>query len=308
MPERIRYVVTEDDDDPEHPNVFELPGPAGLEVRLADVKQFFPLAGQFHFRFKRRVGGLCVWVDVGEDGAAVPRFDDDGGIFAKVSRLNAHDDEGRLGTIKSFLAHLGDEDGHTRGVAGLKSYISKACTTAGLFARDEEEPPPPRRAQRVAPGGRRGPNTHQPEPYSDTRNGTSAPAMTGQRPKQPVPPVRFAPKTVAANKSSPDLPAAAEPPKSRSVKSASPPKLPEQPPAADLLGFDAQPVDAPAAQPADWHAFVGLDSTAQHHHQHQPTQQQQPMRPAPPQLDPFSMSAPPNQRQPSQQFDAFAGF
>lgn len=71
MPERVRYLCTEDEDDPEHPNVFELPGPAGLDVRLADIKQFFPLSGSFHFRFKRRVGGVCVWVDVGEENETV---------------------------------------------------------------------------------------------------------------------------------------------------------------------------------------------------------------------------------------------
>ena len=82
--ERIRYVVPEDGDEFEHPNVYELTGATGPKVRVGDVRKSFPLPGRFHLRFKRRVAGLVVWADAGDDLAVAPRFD--GAILVKASR------------------------------------------------------------------------------------------------------------------------------------------------------------------------------------------------------------------------------
>ncbi|KAJ8611944.1 hypothetical protein CTAYLR_004378 [Chrysophaeum taylorii] len=343
MPERIRYWCPDDDDDPAHPNVFEMPGPHGLAVRLADIKTYFPLRGVFHFRFKRRVGGRCVWVDVADDDETVPRFEDDGGIFFKVSRVAAHDDEGRLGAIKSLF--VADEDGH-RGVGALGSYISKACSNAatGLFHREDENGGSRRSSRASHQPSRRPEYSHEeptprvryppPPPQEESRgrysNGTaasSAPVVSAQRPKPAAPPVpRFAPKADA--RSATDLPSsatAAVPKASRTVKSTSPPKSAAAnsdapaafapppkpaPPPSDLLGLDSQPTPTPPKQPEDWHAFVGLNSNPQPQTNNAPPPTP-PMRPpaGPVHLDPFAMSAAPQQKNNNNNhFDAFAGF
>lgn len=231
-----------------------------------------------------------------------------------MTRLNAQaEEEGRLGAIRSFLANLGDDD--SRGVAsGLKSYISRACNSAagGLGFTREDDDEPARRISPRLPGLRRGPS--QPltsEPYSDrptarvNGSASTAPAAAGQRHKQQVsapPKPRFASKN-SLNKSASDLGAVAhQETRSRSVKSASPPRSsdptpaptqltsppsrppppqppqPPQPPPSDLLDLDTHPSPVNPApkqqQPTDWQAFVGLDSSPQ-----QPQQQHQPMRP-----------------------------
>lgn len=345
MPERVRYVVLEDDDEVSHPNVFEMPGPSGLSMRLADIKERFPLAGQFHFRFKRRVGNRVVWQDIGDDQEIVPRFDDF--FFIQATRLNAGDDEGRLGAIKSFLAGLGDDDAGSSSsgakpsasVAGVKSFLAKACSSAGLFSQEEQQ-----QQQRSPPSYSQSYSDRPSRRTAEDNNniGVSAPATSGNRPKVPSLP-RFK-KTSTQNKSTPDL--TSTPPVSKTLpnKSASPPKpvvverqqqqqkpavVPPAPvalpppkippplqapsPPADLLGFDSHsPKHNQQQQPEDWHAFVGLDSAAASE-----PQQPQPMRHSnsvPHHLDPFAMTQQPPapSRQPSQtktaDFDAFAGF
>mmetsp|Transcript_11953 Transcript_11953/g.39323 ORF Transcript_11953/g.39323 Transcript_11953/m.39323 type:complete len:414 (-) Transcript_11953:130-1371(-) len=154
--ERIYYVVPEDGDDEGAPNYFFLPGPSGLEVKLNDIKHFFPLEGNYHFRFIQSIGGMRAWVDMSDDTSPVPRFE--GAILFKATRLTT-EDESRLGGLKSFLATMssgqdaGSADESQQPVNKLKSYISKACTSAGLFSRDDEpaeSPKPLRRAQSAA--------------------------------------------------------------------------------------------------------------------------------------------------------------
>jgi hypothetical protein len=43
------------------------------------------VAGAYHFRFLKNIGSHIVWLDVTEDGAALPLFQ--GSIFIKVSRI-----------------------------------------------------------------------------------------------------------------------------------------------------------------------------------------------------------------------------
>mmetsp|Transcript_13710 Transcript_13710/g.26545 ORF Transcript_13710/g.26545 Transcript_13710/m.26545 type:complete len:272 (-) Transcript_13710:39-854(-) len=83
----VYYFVPEDGDDEAHPNFYTLGRPAN-KVRLGDVKTTFPLPGGYHFRFKKAFKNTYVWLDLLDDAALVPRFDNQ--IVAKVARLSLH--------------------------------------------------------------------------------------------------------------------------------------------------------------------------------------------------------------------------
>jgi len=88
----IRYFIPSDGDDPDHPNVFRItnnPNP----IKLQHIKEGFPLPGEYHFRFKKKLGKTVVWVDVTKAQEAVPLCD--GVVMVKVERLSASNAAGR---------------------------------------------------------------------------------------------------------------------------------------------------------------------------------------------------------------------
>jgi hypothetical protein len=81
----IRYFIPEDGDDEAHPNVFKVLQDSG--VTLADIKQSFPIAGTYHFRFLRSLESFTVWMDVVADTAVVPVHQNC--ITIKASRITS---------------------------------------------------------------------------------------------------------------------------------------------------------------------------------------------------------------------------
>ena len=55
------------------------------DVKVPDIKQAFPLDGEYTFRFKTKVGNSKAWMDV-KDDAKIPLSD--GKIVMKVSRIS----------------------------------------------------------------------------------------------------------------------------------------------------------------------------------------------------------------------------
>lgn len=56
------------------------------EVRVADVKKYFPLSvDEYHFRFQTKIGAMKAWVDTSRDTVAVPNLD--GAIKIKLLKL-----------------------------------------------------------------------------------------------------------------------------------------------------------------------------------------------------------------------------
>ena len=98
---KIRYFIPEDGDLEMQPNVFLAPKPrhAGSPPSLGQVKDSFPLPGQYHFRFKapltpggdRDKGAMAVWMDIVDDREPVPTWKN--GIVCKVTRVSMEDDE-----------------------------------------------------------------------------------------------------------------------------------------------------------------------------------------------------------------------
>jgi len=83
MSTTVCYHIPTDRDEPDHPNAFVIPMHAN-EITLGDVKQTFPLPGNYHFRFKVE-GGF--WMDCTDECTHVPLFAGKR-IVAKVLRLS----------------------------------------------------------------------------------------------------------------------------------------------------------------------------------------------------------------------------
>lgn len=81
----VYYHIPEDFDDPESPNAFGI-AKATDEIRLRDVKENFPLEGTYHFRFKYVYNKVPVWMDLNNEQAKVPQFQNK--IVAKATRIS----------------------------------------------------------------------------------------------------------------------------------------------------------------------------------------------------------------------------
>jgi hypothetical protein len=83
----VCYHLPSDRDDPDHPNAFTIKKFAD-EVTLKDVRDNFPIPGEYHFRFKTRFeNGGVFWVDTVDESGRVPVFSPNR-IVAKVLRLS----------------------------------------------------------------------------------------------------------------------------------------------------------------------------------------------------------------------------
>ncbi|EAR94336.2 DIX domain protein (macronuclear) [Tetrahymena thermophila SB210] len=80
----VFYHIPQDKDDPDIPNVFCVPK-SQEEIRLADIKSYFPLNGQYIFRFKYRYNNQVVWMDIPENSKKLPIYE--GRIFLKATRV-----------------------------------------------------------------------------------------------------------------------------------------------------------------------------------------------------------------------------
>ncbi|KAG7338337.1 DIX domain containing protein [Nitzschia inconspicua] len=97
----IRYFIPEDGDSEMQPNVFLAPKPRhpGAPPTFGQLKDAFPLPGQYHFRFKaplapgtdREKGAMAVWMDVVDERQPVPTWQN--GIIVKVTRVSMEDDD-----------------------------------------------------------------------------------------------------------------------------------------------------------------------------------------------------------------------
>lgn len=93
----VRYFLPEDGDSEHHPNVFlaARPRQPNQPPLLKDIKDAFPLPGQYHFRFKTSLipgsEQIAVWMDCVDDHRPVPIWRNS--IVAKITRLTAEDDD-----------------------------------------------------------------------------------------------------------------------------------------------------------------------------------------------------------------------
>ncbi len=81
----IFYHVPEDKDDPDTPNVFHIPV-SKQSLKLKHIQQYFPIKGNYIFRFKFSYQGVVVWLDLADPEADVPTFRDK--VYLKANRIS----------------------------------------------------------------------------------------------------------------------------------------------------------------------------------------------------------------------------
>ena len=81
----VYYFIPEDNENESKMNLFIIyKNPK--EVKIQDIKENFPLPGEYHFRFKFEFMERSVWIDFNNPNGALPKYD--GRIIMKVSRLS----------------------------------------------------------------------------------------------------------------------------------------------------------------------------------------------------------------------------
>ena len=55
-------------------------------MRLPDIRENFPLPGEYHFRFKYLYHKLLIWLDLSNESADLPTVD--GKVYVKALRLS----------------------------------------------------------------------------------------------------------------------------------------------------------------------------------------------------------------------------
>ena len=81
----IYYFIPEDNENENKMNIFIIYKNI-KDIRLQDIKDNFPLPGDYYFRFKYEFMEKNVWIDFNNYSGALPRYDEK--IIMKVTRLS----------------------------------------------------------------------------------------------------------------------------------------------------------------------------------------------------------------------------
>ena len=85
----IYYFIPEDNENENKMNIFIIYKNYKdnyKDIRLQDIKDNFPLKGEYYFRFKFEFMEKNVWIDFNNPVGALPKYDDK--IIMKVTRLS----------------------------------------------------------------------------------------------------------------------------------------------------------------------------------------------------------------------------
>lgn len=81
----VYYFIPEDREDQEKLNVFII-YKNYQDVKLSDIKENFPIPGEYYFRFKFDFNKKNVWIDFSNLNSCLPQFQQK--IIMKVTRLS----------------------------------------------------------------------------------------------------------------------------------------------------------------------------------------------------------------------------
>ena len=79
----VFYHLPEDNDSLQEYNTFQIYKPI-QDITLIDIRTFFPLPGEYHFRFQYKYASSLVWLDLNNENSKLPQID--GMIIMKVLR------------------------------------------------------------------------------------------------------------------------------------------------------------------------------------------------------------------------------
>ena len=79
------YYFIHEDGEKENMNIFII-SKDYKDIKLKDIRENFPLKGEFYFRFKFEFQNKDVWIDFSNENANLPKYK--GEIIMKVTRLN----------------------------------------------------------------------------------------------------------------------------------------------------------------------------------------------------------------------------
>ena len=119
----IFYYVPEDKDDLGMPNAFGIKKSID-ELRITDIKEQFPLEGQYHFRFKYKHGSDLVWLDLVNSNCKLPTFN--GQIFMKVTRKSWSTNSKESSSVPQYSYTNGND--HTVKKSGLLDGLDSPAT------------------------------------------------------------------------------------------------------------------------------------------------------------------------------------
>lgn len=86
----VYYYIPEDKEDQEKLNAFIIYKESET-IRIDDIKENFPLPGEYYYRFKFKFQNKNVWIDFNNPDATLPKFENK--IIMKVSRITWGDQE-----------------------------------------------------------------------------------------------------------------------------------------------------------------------------------------------------------------------
>jgi hypothetical protein len=86
----VHYYIPEDKEEQDKLNAFLIYKPTD-QLRISDIRENFPLPGEYYFRFKFKFQNKNVWIDFNNPDATLPLYDEK--VIMKVTRINWGEDK-----------------------------------------------------------------------------------------------------------------------------------------------------------------------------------------------------------------------
>ncbi len=95
----IYYYIPEDREDPDKLNAFVISKDLD-SIKIDDIKENFPLPGDYYFRFKFKFQNKNVWIDFNNPDAILPRYENK--VIMKVTRISWEKEQTESFTKENF--------------------------------------------------------------------------------------------------------------------------------------------------------------------------------------------------------------
>jgi hypothetical protein len=96
----VYYYIPEDREESDKLNAFIIYKDID-QLKIDDIKQNFPIPGDYYFRFKFKFENKNVWTDFNNPDSKLPRFE--GKVIMKVTRISWEDKSNDSGKKEDFV-------------------------------------------------------------------------------------------------------------------------------------------------------------------------------------------------------------